>query len=282
MRKPKDFISSHAAGSLLVLFFIISLVGMGVETRRQLINPTGLIKGTASAVQYIFSSIEGFISGTINSIGELNDLRKEYLSLQEQVKEYQMVKQDLDSLKLENDRLRRQLGFSIDQVYRHVPAHIIAMDPGSLFNGMTIDKGNRDGVAVDMPVIAYQDGRQGLVGKVVSAGVHTSMILPLFDQECYVAARFSESRYEGLVGGSDRKDGTLYMRYIKKRAKDEIHSGDIVVTSGLRSIYPGEIPIGEIFKIEAPEWQPSLIVEIEPVIDFSRLEYVFVLQQERK
>ncbi len=282
MRKPKDFISSHASGSLLVLCVIVSLVGMGVETRRRIINPSGLVKGTASAVQYIFSSIEGFVSGTINSIGELNDLREEYLSLQEQVKEYQMVKQDLDSLKMENDRLRRQLGFSIDQEYRHVPAHIIAMDPGTLFNGMTIDKGNRDGVAVDMPVIAYQDGKQGLVGKVISAGTHTAMILPVFDQECYVAARFAESRYEGLVGGSDRKDGTLYMRYVKKRARNEIHTGNTVVTSGLRSIYPGEIPIGDVIKIEAPEWQPSLIVEIEPVIDFSRLEYVFVLQQEKK
>jgi rod shape-determining protein MreC len=72
------------------------------------------------------------------------------------------------------------------------------------------------------------------------------------------------------------------MRYVKKRARDEIRSGNIAVTSGLRSIYPGEIPIGEVIKIEAPEWQPSLIVEIEPVIDFSRLEYVFVLQLERK
>ncbi len=280
MKKPKEFISSHAAGCLLAVSIFICLVGMGFETKNRFTNPVGLVRGSAAAIQYLFASVGNFFSGTVNSIGELRDLRKDYRALQNQVEHYQIIQRDLDSLRAENDRLRDQLSFSGELSYRHVPARVIAMDPGTLFHGMTVDKGMSSGVAVDMPVIAYQDGRQGLVGKVISATSRTAMILPVFDHECFVAARFSAGRYEGLVGGDGKKGGALFMRYVKKRAKEEIRYGDLVVTSGLRSIYPASIPIGRVVGIEAPEWQPSLIIEIEPAIDFSRLEYVFILKQE--
>jgi rod shape-determining protein MreC len=280
MRAPKDFISSHAAGVLLACFTVVSLIGINLETGRDLVNPGGLVKGSATAVQYLLSSIGNFFSETVNSIGELKDLRDEYHNLQEQIKEFQTNIADLSVLQQENDRLREQLGFSRELKNRHIPARIIAMDPGSLFNGMTIDKGLRDGVSTDMPVIAYQDGRHGLVGKILSTGGRSSIILPVFDHDCYVAARFSESRYEGLVGGAGKKEGSLKMLYVKKRAVETIRYEDLVVSSGLRSLYPKDIPIGRVVSIEAPEWQSSLIIEIEPVIDFSRLEYVFVLVQE--
>jgi hypothetical protein len=68
------------------------------------------------------------------------------------------------------------------------------------------------------------------------------------------------------------------MKYVKKRAKDEAQFGDLVVTSGYESIYPPDVAIGRIKKFKTLDYETSLEVDIEPVLDFARLEYVFVIK----
>ena len=69
------------------------------------------------------------------------------------------------------------------------------------------------------------------------------------------------------------------MKYVKKSAKSDINIGDKVVTSGLDdlSLFPKNVPIGFVSKIEIFDYETSLELSVEPIIDFSRLEYVFVL-----
>jgi len=68
------------------------------------------------------------------------------------------------------------------------------------------------------------------------------------------------------------------MKYVKKRARDEIKVGDKIITSGENYNYPGNVPVGFISKIRGLDYETSLELDIEPVIDFSRLEHVFVLE----
>ncbi len=139
---------------------------------------------------------------------------------------------------------------------------------------MVIDKGSVDGIGKNMAVIAFQDGLKGLVGKIIEVSPYTSKILPVFDRDSFVGARMLKVRYEGLVNGNGSKYGLLLMTYVKKSAKEYIKFGDIVVTSGMNSIYPEGIDIGRVREMDILEWQPSLHLKLEPVIDFSRLEYV--------
>ena len=67
------------------------------------------------------------------------------------------------------------------------------------------------------------------------------------------------------------------MKYIRKRVLDELHYGDVVVTSGENSNYMRDLPLGPISKITIVEYNSSLDIELTPVIDFSRLENVVVV-----
>jgi rod shape-determining protein MreC len=72
------------------------------------------------------------------------------------------------------------------------------------------------------------------------------------------------------------------MRLISKRARDEISLGDMIITSGVGgvlpgAVYPAGINIGRVSKINYQEYETSMEVELEAAIDFSRLEYVFVV-----
>jgi rod shape-determining protein MreC len=117
---------------------------------------------------------------------------------------------------------------------------------------------------------------QALVGKIVQTGQFESMVMPLYDTSSGVSARLAESRYEGIVEGQGA-DIPPRMRYIRKRARDDISVGELIVTSGMGGVYPAGINLGRVSGILYQEDETSMEVELESSADFSRLEYVFVI-----
>ncbi|MDR0497947.1 MAG: rod shape-determining protein MreC [Treponema sp.] len=218
------------------------------------------------------------VSRTVLAIRELASLRREYTELAERIARYEQLERSSAEIRQENIRLRELLGFSRDLRYQHIPAELIGRDPNNLFSVFIINKGKTAGIAVNMPVIAYHNGTQGLVGKVVTAGAFESLVMPLYDTACFVSSRLAESRYEGIVEGQGIPEIPLLMRYIKKRARDEINIGDMVISSGMGGIFPAGINIGRVNRINYRENELSMEVELEPSVDFSRLEHVFVIK----
>lgn len=265
-------------GLLLGIFLFVSLILLVFSGRKISFKPKEVGLSVVSVFQNTFAEVGDFFARTVRSVNELNKLQSEYDDLQEQLKTYKTLERDLVELREENTRLRDQLNFSSRLAIEHEPAEIIAKDPSNLFNTIIINKGSRHGIERDMPVIAYQDGFHGLFGKVVNVGALSSEVLPLYDRSCSVAARIQESRYEGLISGQGNNSRFLQMIYVKKRARSEIVYGDLVVTSGLSRIYPPGIYIGRVRSITAKEFETTLNIDIEPIIDFSKLEHVFVLK----
>lgn len=236
----------------------------------------------------IFSGVRGGVYGvssriarTVNSIQELAALQKEYAELTERVARYEQLERSAAEIRQENYRFRELLGFSQQIPYRHYPAEIIGRDPDNLFSAFVINKGRHDGVAYNMAVITFQDGVQALAGKVIQAGQFESLVMPVYDASSFVPARFASSRYEGLAEGQGKSEYPLLMRLISKRARDDIRFGDMVITSGIGggygAVYPAGINIGRVSRIFYKEDETSMEVELESVLDFSRLEYVFVI-----
>jgi rod shape-determining protein MreC len=229
-----------------------------------------------------FAAVGGFVSDTVASIAELRKLRDNYQEVTAKLERLTNVERGLAELREENKRLKDQLGFSKDASYRRIAARIVAKDPENLYSTLTIDKGIGEGIRKNMPVIAFQDGLEGLVGRVLEVGRGTSKIVPLYDSRSFVAARLSSgTRTEGLVGGQGAPDDPLLMRFVKKRSKDEVQFGDLVVTTGFESVYPADVAIGRVKKIRELEYQTSIDLELDPVMDFSRLEYVFVVRPDQ-
>jgi rod shape-determining protein MreC len=208
---------------------------------------------------------------------ELAGLRREYSELAGRVARYEQLERSAAEIGQENARLREQLGFSGTIRYRHIPAEFIGRDPDNLFSALVINKGKHSGVQNDMVVIAWQDGVQGLVGKVIQAGQFESLVMPLYDAGAFISSRLAVSRYEGITEGQGNPESPLVMRFIQKRAGNEINYGDLIVTSGLGGIYPAGINIGRVSRVNYQEYEISMEAELEPLIDFSRLEYVFVI-----
>jgi rod shape-determining protein MreC len=267
----------HRKTGVFFLLIAVGFVMLLLSTRSLAGFPERIGLSIASVFQRVFDAVSSFASQSVNSMAELRRLKKNYDEAIDKLEQYQNIERGLAETREENKRLREQLGFASDPSLQKMAARIIAKDPENIRTTLVIDKGIKQGIRKNFPVIAFQDGIQGLVGRVTEVGQTTSIVLPLYDPTSNVGARLERGRYEGLATGTgDESDGIL-LRYVKKLAKDDIQFGDLVVTSGMWRTYPEGIAIGRIGKIIEADYKTSIEYRVEPVIDFSRLEYVFVV-----
>lgn len=232
-------------------------------------------------VQRVTGTFTERIKDGFGSLRRLREMRLQYESALAKLSDYQGLERDLIELKRENEALKRQLGYSASLDYEHIPARIIARDPSNLFSSITIDKGTADGLRIGAVVTSFQDGFFGLLGKVITVSKHSAQIRPVVDPDHYVAGRLQQNRYEGLVEGRGNENGELIMRYVRKSAGPDIRINDIVITSGLQSIYPPGIVIGRIKEIRSRDYATSLELVLQPIIDITKAEYVFILGSDR-
>lgn len=271
----------NATAYMFALLLIASLSLLILSTRSFVLDVQEIGFSIFSGVRAGISAVGSFGSRTVDAVRELATLRQEYADLVKRMEYYEVVQRDAAEIRKENIRLREQLGFHETAVFKQIPARVIGRDPDNLFSAFVIDKGAKNGIKRNMSVIAFQDGQQGLVGKIVQVGRGESLVMPVYDASAFVSARFAETRYEGIVVGQG-VDRPLSMRYIKKRAKDEIRFGDLVTTSGMGGIYPKGLVIGRVSKIVFQDYETSINAELESSIDFSRLEFVFAVEKAKE
>jgi len=269
-------------GALLSVLLIVCLLMIYFSGATALESPKDLGLTFISVFQKGVHSTTSWFSGTLNSISELADLRVEYQKTLTRLQDFEGIERQVLELKRENDLLREQLNFSPINGWDHISSEIIAKDPENIFTSIVINRGTIHGVRKGMPVTAFQDGMQGLIGKVVQAGINTSLVMPLFSRSSYVAARLQKTRYEGLIRGTGSSSDLLIMNYVKKTAADKINLEDLVITSGMSTVYPKGVFIGRIKSIFYEDYDTSLEIRILPIINFSKLEYIYVLSKNEK
>jgi rod shape-determining protein MreC len=228
-------------------------------------------------LQKSFSAVSSFFSRTVGAVSQLRSVQKDYELLLNKMQDYESRERDFAALKEENQRLKELLDLSSLPNTKKMAAHVIARDPSNTYSSLVIDKGYDDGIRKYMPVIAYQDGLEGLVGKIIEVKASTSILQPLYDQRFYAAARLAKTRAEGVINGEGFRDSPLSLLYIPKSEMDQLKQGDIVVTSGLDQVFPPEIMIGRVGNVRLNEFSSSLVIDVQPAIDLSRIEYVFAI-----
>ena len=86
---------------------------------------------------------------------------------------------------------------------------------------------------------------RGLVGKILSSSDSYSSVLLINDINFSAAIRLHESRTEGIISGIGSK--TCILKYVSHEY--EVKANEMVLTSGLDSLFPVDIPVGSVTKI---------------------------------
>ncbi|MDY4832838.1 MAG: rod shape-determining protein MreC [Treponema sp.] len=264
---------------MLIIFVLLSSLLLAFNSGGFVVNLKKVGFSIISSVEKSVHFVVDGITNTVNSVGELRKLKKEYNELVLKLENYEQMQRSNADITKENERLKEQLGFSISMDEKNIPAQIISRNLDNAYSYLTIDKGSVNGIKKNMPVVAFQNGNQGLVGKVIQVGTFTSQIMPIYNIKNIVSVRIQNTRDLGLVSGLGTQNQPLLLQHIRKRVMEELSYGDVVVTSGENDNYMRDIPVGTITKITALDYNSSLNIELTPIIDFARLENVIVVNQ---
>ena len=280
MRKIKNFFTKYKSLSLYIFFIIISMLLLIISSNDPFIEVKDIGINVFSPIQELFTNVGNWFSETINSIGKLQQTKLELKKTRAKLLEYERISEDIIRIRQEILQLKELLNFSREVNFNYIPAEVIAKQPGNTYSIFKLNKGENDGVRKDMVVVAQNEGLTGLVGKIIDAGDNYCTVIPIFNNSCYVAARLEISRNDGLINGLGENNDFIIMTNVNKDAIGEIQTGDKIITSGLGQLFPKNIYIGYVENIISEIYNPSLEIEVKPIINFSKLEYVLIIETE--
>lgn len=261
---------------VLVGLLLLSLLLLwSANLRRQ--ETTTLFERSVLAVS---SPVLKLIDGCAAWLGEgwyayvwLVRVRQENENLAEQVRQLQARLQLHQEYQQENERLRRLLNFAQSQPRHALPSRVIGEDLAGWARTVVVDKGTADGLKEGLPVVVAE----GVVGQIIKCGPHEARVLLVIDPSAAIGSLVQRTRTRGITRGSGEGLGLEFAD-----RDTPIEMGDMVISSGLGGVFPKGLPIGRVTRVERGDMGMFQRVELEPVVDFSRLEEVLVLLEAGK
>ena len=271
--KQKFFIACLGLALAVALFTgVFAVMGWG-----------SLLADVGSAVIYPFqwvgSKIGSGVSGFFSYFADIQDLRDEVESLQNENQELKDQLVDAEIMADENAWLYRYLTMKEERGdWSLCAASVISSatasgEGGDYATELTLNRGSASGVAAGMPVVTGS----GLVGVVVEVGLNHCRVMTLLDTSVSVGAVTTRATENGLCEGDYARlhQGHATLRNLPEEADVEV--GDIVVTSGWGSVYPYGIPIGRVTEVTANAFVRTTEAAVEPFTDFSDLTQVMIV-----
>lgn len=211
----------------------------------------------------------GTVQSGISAIPNVFEIEKENKILRENNIKLANEIASLKESKLENIRLTRLMNFKEKNALGVVSGKIINKSLIQTRNTITLNVGESDSVAINMPVITDA----GLVGRIVSVSKNYSIAQILYNKEMRITVKVQRNRIDGILS----YDGVsnLMLNNIQKSA--DVNVGDVIITSDYSNIYPPGIPIGVVSETGNLDNLFKKVI-VAPSVDFSILEEVFVLK----
>ena len=260
-------------GGIVTLLLITFSLTVGSNIVSQGVNDVTNILGRILA--YPANSVNDFME----SISNLTNTYQENQTLKQKVETIYELEVQLNDLKKDNEKMKEALKLQDTlNEYSLINATVIARNPDTWRDIVTINKGANDGLTPQMSVMSDN----GLVGKVLDVNPTSARVALLSNNDntlVRVAAMIQgekESIY-GTLTGFDHEKNILIMSQIQ--ATQEIKVGDKVVTSGLGGVSPSSLYIGTVEEVAMDRFGLYKEVRIKPAADTNDVRYVTVVKR---
>jgi rod shape-determining protein MreC len=225
------------------------------------------------------------VTGLFQNYIALVNLAQENERLRLQVQAQQEELNHYVNSSVQFNLLRDQLGFLEGNPERKVFAEVTGESVDNFHHVLLINKGRQAGIRRNYPVVL----REGVVGRVQSVTATQSVVQLILDRRHSFPVLIQRSRERMVVQGEggnlrllpqDRGivagtgDG-LRMQRIRMLADVEV--GDRVITSGMAGIFPKGLLVGTVASVGRERHELFQSAEIKPVVDFNKIEGVFVV-----
>ena len=222
----------------------------------------------------------------MNQIGGwMGDMKDNFSTMKLLKSENKKLREQVDALTTENNYLqeeryefeRLQELYKLDQnyaEYEKTAAHVIGKDAGNWFGTFTIDKGSKDGIEVNMNVLAGS----GLVGIVTDVGPTWAKVRSIIDDSSNISAMAISTSDTCIVSGDMALMGTGQIAFSQMENNDNVVAvGDQIVTSYISDKYLQGILIGSVSEVNVDSNNLTRSGYITPAVDFKNIQEVLVI-----
>lgn len=262
--------------SVSIILFCVALALTAYTSR----NPSIVKFGTTvfsealAPIQTLNRSVHDWINGLWGNYINLIGVKEENRHLADRLMVLEAENSKLIELASENERLKSLLNVAEVSALNGYIARVLAYDPTNWSKKITVNRGMNDNIKEGMAVISGN----GVVGQIVSVGLHTSQVLLLSDPSSGADAIIQRTRTRGVVEGTG---GNFYrLQFVK--SEEDVRLGDRVITSGLDGIYPKGLLLGVVSFVGDYE-KGTLFrdLKVRTSIDFNKLEDVLIVVGEQ-
>ena len=219
------------------------------------------------------NAVEGFgkYFSSIDELTEQNEaLKQENAALKEQISQSGLVEK-------ENDRLRDYLSMKSEYPsFSFEEGMVIGREASNYVTVLTLNRGTIHGVEENMPVVT----KEGIVGCVSEVGLTWCKVSTILETARSVGVYLPRNGASGILSGdySMRVDGLCKLTFVEVDAKNaDVQPGDAVYSSGMGSVYPPDMKVGEIVSVEIDNVSRTLIASVKPTVNFSEPDYMMII-----
>ncbi len=258
LERPNLFFVSKREYFTLIFAILVSLYVLFNNDKPQIDAMRTLFLGSYAGLQKQFSSLRRFA-----------EMQQADTALRRRATQMMLENSRLREALLENYRLRQMLGYRERETWSFRAGRVITKESDQTPVCVTIDLGHKDGIRPNMPVVTPE----GLVGKIYKVFPEISIVQLMLDRNFYVSARLQGNRVYGIVNWNERNG--LELASVPRTAVVQVQ--DAVVTSDSSALFPPGLRIGLVRNVSEDETSLFKTIFLQPDVDFSRLEEIFVI-----
>jgi rod shape-determining protein MreC len=248
-----------AAGVLFAVLFL------------SVVDPAGYnaLKGAAlDATKPITSggrSVSNFFSGIGSTVGNYFNAGSQNAELKRQLQAARRGTIQARATELENGRLKALLKLGAESDQEVAVTRVVGSSFDSVHRLATLSVGSSSGVQPGMPVRAPD----GLVGRVIETGRWAARVLLVSDGASNIPVRLVRDGTPAIAMGDGQ--GSVELKTLEV-GKNPFRRGDILVTSGVGGVYPPNIPVAIVARLEGDR------TFAKPLADPSAADFAMVLR----
>lgn len=244
------------AGLVLLAYTFGGSFGLSHQITLEILGPF------QSAAARATSSVRGFWGDYL----DLLSVREENQRLKAMLQSYEEDLAEYREAYTTYLRLQQELDFREKTDFPPLSARVIGKDPSFWFHTIIVDRGENDGVVEGMVAL----NSKGVVGQVIHVSNNYCKVLLAIAPSSAIDVFVQQTRVRGILKGAGENGYMLH--YVLKNA--EVSRGDMIVTAGIGGVFESGIPVGTVSEVHRKTRGMFLEIEVEPSVDFQRLEFV--------
>lgn len=257
----------------LALLVVTSVTVLTINFRS-----TSFVQDVRSVASSVFSPVRDAVGGVFDPVSDAwngvfgyGEVEAENETLRGRVAELEGELARVDDATQRLDELEHANGLPVTGRVPNVTARVSAGPVSSFDHSFEINRGAVAGIKMGMPVVSGA----GLVGRVVQVTNERATVELISAPGFEVGVRHGDTGEIGIAeGNGTRKPLTV----VDIRPDITVEPEDLVFTSGVeRSIFPPDIPVGRVVDVGPSADRLTQELQVEPLADLGRLNYVVVL-----